>query len=102
MYSRVLLPLRALATLGHLSQGERQDVFPGTSPLRALAGLVHLSQGERQDVFPGTSPLRALAALGHLSQGERQGMLARYTERCIEVRFYQFGKLEFTARYGNI
>ena len=22
---------------------------------------------------------------------ERQGMLARYTERCIEVRFYQFG-----------
>ena len=24
-------------------------------------------------------------------------MLARYTERCIEVRFYQFGKLEFTA-----
>ena len=27
-----------------------------------------------------------LAALGHLSQMERQGMLARYTERCIEVR----------------
>ena len=24
-------------------------------------------------------------------------MLARYTERCIEVRTYQFGKLEFTA-----
>ena len=24
-------------------------------------------------------------------------MLARYTERCIEVRFCQFGKLEFTA-----
>ena len=70
--------------------------------LSVLAALGHLSQGERQDVFPGTSPLRALAALGHLSQGERQGMLARYTERCIEVRFYQFGKLEFTARYGNI
>ena len=35
--------------------------------------------------------LSVLAALGHLSQGERQGMLARYTERCIEVRFYQFG-----------
>ena len=67
-------------------QRERQDVFPGTSPLRALAALGHLSQGERQDVFPGTFPLRALAALGHLSQGERQGMLARYTERCIEVR----------------
>ena len=30
--------------------------------------------------------LSVLAALGHLSQGERQGMLARYTERCIEVR----------------
>ena len=35
--------------------------------------------------------LSVLATLGHLSQGERQGMLARYTERCIEVRFYQFG-----------
>ena len=46
--------------------------------------------------------LSVLAALGHLSQRERQGMLARYTERCIKVRFYQFGKLEFTARYGNI
>ena len=54
--------------------------------LSVLAALGHLSQRERQDVFPGTSPLRALAALGHLSQGERQGMLARYTERCIEVR----------------
>ena len=54
--------------------------------LSVLAALGHLSQGERQDVFPGTSPLRALAALGHLSQGERQGMPARYTERCIEVR----------------
>ena len=32
------------------------------------------------------SPLRSLAALDHLSQRERQGMLARYTERCIEVR----------------
>ena len=42
--------------------------------------------GERQDVFPGTSPHRALATLGHLSQRERQGMLARYTERCIDVR----------------
>ena len=41
--------------------------------------------------------LSVLAMLGHLSQRERQGMLARYTERCIEVRFYQFGKLEFTA-----
>ena len=30
--------------------------------------------------------LSVLAALGHLSQGERQGMLARYTEWCIEVR----------------
>jgi len=70
--------------------------------LSVLATLGHLSQGERQDVFPGTSPLRALAALGHLSQRERQGMLARYTERCIELRFYQFGKLEFTARYGSI
>ena len=29
--------------------------------------------------------LSVLAALGHLSQGERQGMLARYTERCIEA-----------------
>ena len=46
--------------------------------------------------------LSVLAMLGHLSQRERQGMLARYTERCIEVRFYQFGKLEFTARYGSI
>ncbi len=36
--------------------------------------------------------LSVLAALGHLSQGERQGVLA----------LYQFGKLEFTARYGNI
>ena len=54
--------------------------------LSVLAALGHLSQGERQDVFPGTSPLRALAALGHLSQRERQDMLARYTERCIEVR----------------
>ena len=54
--------------------------------LSVLAALGHLSQRERQDVFPGTSPLQALAALGHLSQGERQGMLARYTERCIEVR----------------
>ena len=54
--------------------------------LSVLAALGHLSQRERQDVFPGTSPLRALATLGHLSQGERQGMLARYTERCIEVR----------------
>ena len=54
--------------------------------LSVLAALGHLSQGERQDVFPGTSPLRALAALGHLSQRERQGMLARYTERCIDVR----------------
>ena len=53
--------------------------------LSVLAALGHLSQGERQDVFPGTSPLQALAALGHLSQGERQGMLARYTERCIEA-----------------
>ena len=62
--------------------------------LSVLATLGHLSQGERQDVFPGTFPLRALAALGHLSQRERQGMLARYTERCIEVRplsFRQFG-----------
>ena len=54
--------------------------------LSVLATLGHLSQGERQDVFPGTSPLQALAALDHLSQRERQGMLARYTERCIEVR----------------
>ncbi len=54
--------------------------------LSVLAALGHLSQGERQDVFPGTSPLQALAALDHLSQKERQGMLARYTERCIEVR----------------
>ena len=53
--------------------------------LSVLAALGHLSQGERQDVFPGTSPLQALAALDHLSQRERQGMLARYTERCIEV-----------------
>ena len=30
--------------------------------------------------------LSVLATLGHLSQGERQDMLARYTERCIEVR----------------
>ena len=81
-----LVTLSVLATLGHLSQRERQDVFPGTSPLQALAALGHLSQGERQDVFPGTFPLRALAALDHLSQRERQGMLARYTERCIEVR----------------
>ena len=29
--------------------------------------------------------LSVLAALGHLSQRERQGMLARYTERCIEA-----------------
>ncbi len=36
--------------------------------------------------------LSVLAALGHLSQGERQGVLA----------LYQFGKLEFTARYGSI
>ena len=54
--------------------------------LSVLAALGHLSQGERQDVFTGTSPLQALAVPGHLSQGERQGMLARYTERCIEVR----------------
>ena len=54
--------------------------------LSVLAALGHLSQGERQDVFPGTSPLQALAALDHLSQGERQGMLARYTESFIEVR----------------
>ena len=54
--------------------------------LSVLAALGHLSQGERQDVFPGTFPLRALATLGHLSQRERQCMLARYTERCIEVR----------------
>ena len=46
--------------------------------------------------------LSVLATLGHLSQRERQGMLARYTERRIEVRFHQFGKLEFTARYGSI
>lgn len=30
--------------------------------------------------------LSVLATLGHLSQRERQGMLARHTERCIEVR----------------
>ena len=36
--------------------------------------------------------LSVLAALGHLSQRERQDVLA----------LYQFGKLEFTARYGNI
>ena len=54
--------------------------------LSVLATLGHLSQRERQDVFPGTSPLQALAVLGHLSQRERQGMPARYTERCIEVR----------------
>ena len=54
--------------------------------LSVLAALGHLSQGERQDVFPGTFHLRALAALGHLSQRERQGMLARYTESFIEVR----------------
>ena len=54
--------------------------------LSVLATLGHLSQGERQDVFPGTSPLQALAVLGHLSQRERQGMLARYTESFIEVR----------------
>ena len=54
--------------------------------LSVLATLGHLSQRERQDVSPGTSPLRALATLGHLSQGERQGMLARYTESFIEVR----------------
>ena len=30
--------------------------------------------------------LSVLAVLGHLSQRERQGMLARHTERCIEVR----------------
>ena len=30
--------------------------------------------------------LSVLAALGHLSQRERQGLLARYTERCIDVR----------------
>ena len=29
--------------------------------------------------------LSVLATLGHLSQGERQGMLARYTEMCIEA-----------------
>ena len=46
--------------------------------------------------------LSVLATLGHLSQGERQDMLARYTERCIEVCPYQFSKLEFTARYGSI
>ena len=54
--------------------------------LSVLATLGHLSQRERQDVFPGTSPLQALAVLGHLSQRERQGMLARYTESFIEVR----------------
>ena len=54
--------------------------------LSVLATLGHLSQGERQDVSSGTSPLRALAVLGHLSQRERQWMPARYTERCIEVR----------------
>ena len=54
--------------------------------LSVLATLGHLSQRERQDVFPGTSPIRALAALGHLSQEERQRMLTRYTKRCIKVR----------------
>ena len=67
-----LVTLSVLAALGHLSQGERQDVSPGTSPLQTLATLGHLSQGERQDVFPGTSSLQTLATLGHLSQGERQ------------------------------
>ena len=61
--------------------------------LSVLAALGHLSQGERQDVFPGTSPLQALAALDHLSQRERQGMLARYTERCIEVRPLSFRQI---------
>ena len=42
-----LVTLSVLAALGHLSQGERQDVFPGTSPLQALAALDHLSQRER-------------------------------------------------------
>ena len=47
--------------------------------------------------------LSVLAALGHLSQGERQGMLARYTERCIEVRpCYLFDKSEFSNAKGNI
>ncbi len=54
--------------------------------LSVLAALGHLSQRERQDVFPGTSPLQALAVPDHLSQRERQGMLARYTESFIEVR----------------
>ena len=40
-----LVTLSVIAALGHLSQGERQDVFPGTFPLRALAVLGHLSQG---------------------------------------------------------
>ena len=46
--------------------------------------------------------LSVLAALGHLSQRERQGMLARYTERCIEVRPLSVRQIKFTARYGSI
>ena len=61
--------------------------------LSGLAALGHLSQGERQDAFPGSSPLRALAALGHLSHRERQGMLARYTKgRGKMFSLYRFGK----------
>ena len=54
-----LFSLSVLATLGHLSQGERQDVFPGTSPLRALAALGHLSQRERQDAITAPADITA-------------------------------------------
>ncbi len=46
-------------------------------------------------------PLRPRYARPPLPKGEAR-MLARYTERCIEVCPYQFSKLEFTARYGSI
>ena len=74
-----LVALSVLATLGHLSQRERQDVFPGTSPLRALAALGHLSQGEGQDVFPGRS---VLCAVSPAASCARRSARPRYPPAC--------------------
>ena len=104
---RPLSSLSVLATLGHLSQGERQGVLsssrksrggPRSLQMRAQRSGSHLSLSRILTPFLPVRPLSSLsvlAALGHLSQGERQGVLSsskkpRGGPRSLQMRALSF------------
>ena len=80
LYDRAVVALSVLASLGHLSQRERQGGFTRLRcgcPLRPRFARPPLPKGEARDARShdrAVVALSVLASLGHLSQRERQGL----------------------------